>query len=80
MSCSLSGAYQRSLSHQVPEKLDMETIWKHIGNIDQNKAFQTEAAKRILDTIQPEYVVHEVGYDSMKDLCEQLPIQLRACK
>ena len=80
MSCSLSGAYQRSLSHQVPEKLDMETIWKHIGNIDQHKAFQTEAAKRILETIQPEYVVHEVGYDSMKDLCEQLPIQLRACK
>ena len=64
----------------MPEKLDMETIWKHIGNIDQHKPFTTEAAKRILETIQPEYVVHEVGYDSMKDLCEQLPIQLKACK
>lgn len=80
LSCSLSGAYQRGLSHQVPEKLDMETIWKHIGNIDQHKPFQTEAAKKILETIQPEYVTHEVGYDSLKDLCEQLPIQLKACK
>ena len=80
LSCSLSGAYQRSLSHQVPEKLDMETIWRHIGNIDQHKPFHTEAAKRILETINPEYVTHEVGYDSMKDLREQLPIQLKACK
>ena len=80
LSCSLSGVYQRSLSHQVPEKLDMETIWKHIGNIDQHKPFYTDAAKRILETIQPEYVTHEVGYDSMKDLCEQLPIQLKACR
>ena len=80
LSCSLSGAYQRGLSHQVPEKLDMETIWKHIGNIDQHKPFQTEAARRIVETIQPDYVVHEVGMDSMKDLFEQLPIQLKACK
>ena len=80
LSCSLSGAYQRSLSHQVPEKLDIETVWRHIGNIDQHKPFQTEAAKRILDAIQPEYVVHEVGMDSMKDLFEQLQVQLKACK
>ena len=80
LSCSLSGAYQRSLSHQVPEKLDIETVWRHIGNIDQHRPFQTEAAKSILDAIQPEYVVHEVGMDSMKDLFEQLQVQLKACK
>ena len=80
MSCSLSGSYQRSLSHQVPAKLTMEAVWQHISNIDQHQPFRTEAAKRIIDAIQPEYVVHEVGYESMKDLCEQLPIQLRACK
>lgn len=80
LSCSLSGAYQRNLSHQVPENLSMERVWKHITSIDQHRPFHTEAAKKILDTIQPEYVVHEVGYDSMKDLREQLPIQLQACR
>ena len=64
----------------MPEKLDIETVWRHIGNIDQHRPFQTEAAKRILDAIQPEYVVHEVGMDSMKDLFEQLQVQLKACK
>lgn len=80
LSCSLSGSYQRNLSHQVPEELTMEVVWKHISNIDQHQPFQTEAAKRILDTIQPEYVVHEVGYESMQHLLQQLPIQLKACK
>ncbi len=80
LSCSLSGGYQRGLTHQLPEKIDVETIWRHITNIDQHKPFRTKAAKQILDCIQPQYVVHEVGYDSLKDLQEQLPIQMEACK
>lgn len=79
LSVSLSGAYQRNLSHQVPEKLTVEDVWRHIGNIDQHQPFRTDAAARILETIAPEYVVHEVGYESMQDLRVQLPLQLRSC-
>ena len=80
LSCSLSGAYQRNFNHQIPSKLTPELVWKHVTSIDQHKPFQTKAAKQILDTIQPEYVVHEVGCESMLDLRAQLPIQLEACK
>lgn len=80
LSCSLSGSYQSNLSHQVPEDLSMETIWRHVTSIDQHKPFHTKAAKQILETINPLYVVHEVGYDSLKNLQEELSIQLEACK
>lgn len=80
LSCSLSGSYQRNLIHKVPDKITIEDVWKHIGAIDQHKPFQTVAAKKILEVIQPQYVVHEVGYESLKDLCVQLPVQLKACK
>ena len=70
LSCSLSGSYQRNLSHQVPEDLSMETIWRHVTSIDQHKPFHTKAAKQILETINPLYVVHEVGYDSLK-ICKK---------
>ncbi len=80
LSCSLSGAYQRSLDRRVPEDLSLERIWRHIAAIDQHQPFRTQAAKRILDAVQPEYVVHELCYDSMKNLREQLPAQMQVCK
>lgn len=80
LSCSLSGSYVRTMDHLVPEKLTPEVVWQHIVRLDQHKPFTTAAARKILQTIQPEYVVHEVGYESMGDLRKQLPIQLGACR
>lgn len=80
LSCSLSGQYQRSLSHQVPENLDMKKIWQHVTSIDQHKPFTTKAAKQILDTINPQYVVHELGYENLKQMQELIAIQLEACR
>jgi hypothetical protein len=68
------------MDHLVPEKLTPEVVWQHIVRLDQHKPFTTAAARKILQTIQPEYVVHEVGYESMGDLRKQLPIQLGACR
>lgn len=80
LSCSLSGEYQRSLSHQIPQDLDMKKIWQHVTSIDQHKPFHTKAAKQILDTIAPQYVVHELAYNNLRQIQEILPIQLEACK
>lgn len=80
LSCSLSGQYQRNLSHQVPENLNMEKIWKHVTAIDQHKPFTTKAAKQIIDTINPQYIVHELSYENLEQLQELLPIQLEVCK
>ena len=77
LSCSLSGSYQRNFNRQVPEKLDYEQVWRHVTQIDRHQPFETDAVKRIIETIKPEYIVHELAFESMGDLAEKLPIQLK---
>lgn len=76
LSCSLSGEYQRSFERRVPAVLNGEVIWRHIVALDQHRPFQTEAARKILQQIQPLYVTHELTYDSLHDLEGKLPLQL----
>lgn len=80
LSCSLSGEYQSSFERRVPDKLDRVTIWKHIVSLDRHQPFATKAAARILERLQPEYVVHELSYDSMADMAAKVAEQLENCR
>ncbi|MBQ8418293.1 MAG: TIM barrel protein [Phascolarctobacterium sp.] len=80
LSCSLSGQYQRIFDRRVPANLDSAMIWQHVAAIDTHKPFETEAARKILQCINPEYVVHEFTYDNMDDLRNKLTIQLENCR
>lgn len=80
LSCSLSGEYQRGLTHCIPEEFTNELIWTHVNSIDQHLPFQTDAVKRILDAIKPEYIVHELAYDDIADLQQKLEGQLALCR
>lgn len=80
LSCSLSGQYQRTFDRRVPANLDSAMIWQHVAAIDTHKPFETEAARKILQCINPEYVVHEFTYDNMDDLRNKLTIQLENCR
>lgn len=80
LSCSLSGQYQRSFDRRVPVQLDNSTIWKHVAALDLHQPFRTDAGRKILECINPEYVVHEFTYDNMDELRAKLAIQLENCR
>lgn len=79
LSCSLSGAYQKSFVHEYDRRTTFADMYKHIVQIDQHQPFRTKAARRILDFIQPKYITHEMIYSSLTELEEKLKIQLSNC-
>lgn len=80
LSCSLSGAYQRSFSREYRDDIPIDKIWQHMLSIDQHLPMRTKGAKEIIEHIQPEYVVHELVYDSLEDFKEKYRIQIENCK
>ncbi|HJI30203.1 MAG TPA: sugar phosphate isomerase/epimerase [Veillonellaceae bacterium] len=60
LSCSLSGAYQRSLPGTIPTSVTPDIISRHIISIDQHRPFTTSAARDIMDCVEPRYVTHEL--------------------
>ncbi len=79
LSCSLSAEYQHSLDHQVPPHLNLQILLEHIVNIDQHRPFTDKAIRKVLDLLQPDYLVHELYYDDFPQLSKLLPQQLSAC-
>lgn len=79
LSCSLSGEYQKTFVRECPRHTTFGSLYKHIVSIDQHKPFRTKAARRILDYIQPDYVTHELIYNTLDELEEMLEIQLSNC-
>ncbi|WP_196595835.1 hypothetical protein [Pectinatus frisingensis] len=46
---------------------------------NQHLPFTSTAIRKILDLLQPEYVVHELNYKDFSQLDTLLPKQLAAC-
>lgn len=63
LSCSLSGKYQKSCAAVPPENMDGETVMMHITSIDQHRPFTTDAARKIVECIEPAYLTHELFGD-----------------
>lgn len=78
LSCSLSGAYQKSCSRIPPAIMDERTVMKHITSIDRHSPFTTDAARKIVDAIEPEYLTHELFGDFGEISEEKLKIQQNA--
>ncbi len=79
LSCSLSGSYQKSFSREYHKNITYGDLYKHIVCIDQHQPFQTKAARRILEFVQPKYITHELIYSNLAELEEKLKIQLSNC-
>ena len=79
LSCSLSSKYQHSFNHQVPPHVNLRILLEHIVNIDQHRPFTNKAVRKVLDLLQPDYLVHELYYDDFPQLSELLSQQLSAC-
>ena len=79
LSCSLSGAYQKSFDRTYLPGTTFGELYKHIVRIDQHQPFRTRAARQILDFVQPKFVNHEMIYSSVAELEEKLKVQLGNC-
>lgn len=77
LSCSLSGQYQKSFARIVPGKCDNQKIWQHVTSIDQHKPFSTKAVQKILDCIEPKYIVHELSYADLDDMYLKVTQQMK---
>lgn len=78
---SLSGAYTREMMRRHAgwkAPLDWQAAMDYVMHVDRHQPFHTEAARRIVETVQPMYLVHEFQHRSRDDLARKLRIQQRA--
>lgn len=69
-SCSLSGEYQKSSISSKYCIDDMREIFEHIAKIDQHRVFKEARLKEFIEYIAPEYLIHELFYDTMSQVQE----------
>ena len=75
---SLSGSYVREMMrrHQGTHRsLSWREGMDYVLHVDRHEPFRTEAARWILDTVQPDYLVHEFLQHSRADLDQKLRTQ-----
>ncbi len=75
---SLSGSYVREMMDRhagACDPLDWQTAMEYVIRVDRHEPFQTDAARRILDAVQPDYLVHEFLQRSRMDWEQKLRTQ-----
>lgn len=68
LQCSLTGNYVTHALKKRPRDLTIETEMAHIAAIDEHKPFQTDAMRRVIDRVRPEWLVHELYYDNLSHM------------
>lgn len=75
---SLSGAYTREMMRRHvgwKTPLDWQMAMDYVMHVDQHQPFHTDAARRIVETVQPMYLVHEFQHRSHASLIQNVRIQ-----
>ena len=78
---SRSGSYVREMMRRhagACDPLDWQTAMDYVMRVDRHEPFRTEAARRILDAVQPDYLVHEFLQRSRTDWEQKVRTQKRA--
>ena len=78
---SLSGSYVREMMRRhagACDPLDWQTAMDYVMRVDRHEPFRTEAARRILDAVQPAYLVHEFLQRSRTDWERKIRTQQHA--
>jgi len=75
---SLSGEYMSNTRSSEPHNFTITDIMSHVMNIDQHLPFSTPEVQRIVEYVQPEYLVHEFLHTSMDDWVQKLFCQQQA--
>ncbi|HEY3426801.1 MAG TPA: TIM barrel protein [Negativicutes bacterium] len=75
---SLSGEYVKgSKVNPIPD-YTMQDLMKHVMKIDQHQPFSTPEVQRIIDYVQPDYLVHEFLQNSWDDWGKKIRQQQQA--
>lgn len=72
---SLAGEYIQGCSREVPHDCSLLKVLEHVMNIDKHLPFSHPAAGKILERIQPEYLIHEFIYDSLESWSAKVCLQ-----
>ena len=78
---SRSGSYVREMMRchaGACDPLDWQAAMDYVMRVDRHEPFRTEAARRILDAVQPDYLVHEFLQRSRTDWEQKIRTQKRA--
>ena len=78
---SRSGSYVREMMRRhagACDPLDWQAAMDYVMRVDRHEPFRTEAARRILDAVQPDYLVHEFLQRSRTDWEQKIRTQKRA--
>ncbi|EIW19097.1 Xylose isomerase-like TIM barrel [Pelosinus fermentans] len=76
---SLSGNYiKQSRGTAMPQEDILAAAMSHVLRIDEHLPFSSPCVKKIINSVQPTYVVHEFMYTSINDWSEKIRIQQQA--
>ena len=79
--CSLSGEYTKQMMRRHAGEhrpLSWQESMDYITHVDWHQPFQTDAVRQIVDTVQPDYLVHEFMQRSQEDWEQKIRAQRRA--
>ncbi len=68
LNCSLSGKYRAASAGRLPDNVDFKEIMEHIVRIDQHRNFSACGLSELIACAAPEYIVHELYYDDLREL------------
>ncbi|WP_346356087.1 sugar phosphate isomerase/epimerase family protein [Azotosporobacter soli] len=80
--CSLSGQYVEQSCEaalmEAEQSYDLEMMMRHVLQIDEHLPFETEQAKKIVDYVEPDYLVHEFMFGSLSEWGRKISLQQQA--
>ena len=80
--CSLSGVFVRQMKRQYAGRIGKPLSWQetfaYIARTDQHRPFRTQAARQIVELVQPRYLVHEFIQESWADWLQKVRLQRAA--
>lgn len=80
LNCSLSGQYIRSFERKYDRTCIGSKLYKHISNIDQHQPFTDSRVSKIIEFLDPKYVVHELLYQDFNELINKVYKQMLAIR
>ncbi len=83
LNCSLSGEYVREqINNRKTKEFTLnpmsEEVFMHVFNIDRHKPFTDNSVKKIIELINPKYLVYELIASSLTELEEYIEVQDKA--
>jgi hypothetical protein len=72
---SLSGDYVKQSREQAPADYTMTDVMTHVLKIDQHQPFTCSAVSKIIEQVQPDFLVHEFMQLSRTDWAQKVQLQ-----